>query len=118
MTSRCQSCLRVFPGDVCPGCGFDHVIHIEVTEAERTSEHPEADPRKRRKRCWCGRVIPKGRGVVLRCEQHQYEAQLRANDRYMESLTPEQRRALWRRRAQAYRAKLRASRAKRRRRSA
>lgn len=30
MTRRCQSCLRVFPGDVCPGCGMDYSNRVMV----------------------------------------------------------------------------------------
>lgn len=40
MTRRCQSCARLFAGDVCPGCGMDHVIHVEVTGAELLAEYP------------------------------------------------------------------------------
>lgn len=79
MTRRCQSCLRPFPGDVCPGCGMDHLIHVEVRPAERVSEHPDRDPRKRRHanngvgrqatclRPGCGRRIPAGKGPARYC---------------------------------------------------
>lgn len=47
MTRRCQMCERMFPGDVCPGCGFDHVIRVTVTEAERKGDARPTAPDNR-----------------------------------------------------------------------
>lgn len=108
MTRRCQSCLRLFPGDVCPGCGMDHVIHVEVTDEERRGlPSPNARPTGtvnagvvRGRFCitpGCGQEIPSGKGGRRYCFDCRPKTRSEAQMKYLAAMPVEERRAMWRR---------------------
>ena len=107
MTRRCQSCLRLFPGDVCPGCGMDHVIHVECTEEERMGVPTWNSPTGHRNAgvvrgrfCvtpGCGQEIPSGKGGRRYCFDCRPMARHEAQAKYLAAMPLEKRREMWRR---------------------
>lgn len=104
MTRRCQWCVRLFTGDVCPGCGADHVIHVEVTEAERTGDVTWNNPDGyrnagvlRARTCKdCNAEIPAGKGGRRYCYDCRPMRRTDAQRKYLASLPVDERRRMWR----------------------
>lgn len=80
MIRRCCQCARKFVGAICPGCGLDHVIHVEPTGGGRRATI-----------CYCGAPIPRGKGARLRCDACKAAWDSRHSRARLADLTPDQR---------------------------